>query len=41
LSIEYKEIAHTLGLEDYRVCRCVNDHPLFIDALQEIYENLK
>jgi len=37
LEIEYREHAQELGLEDYRVCSCVNDHPLFIKALAEIY----
>jgi ferrochelatase len=41
LSMEYKEIAHEMGFENYRVCRCVNDHPLFIDALVEIVEKMK
>jgi ferrochelatase len=41
LSIEYKEIAEELGFKNYKVCRCVNDHPLFIDALVEIYEKMK
>lgn len=41
LSIEYEEIAHELGIKEYKVCRCVNDHPLFIKALSEIYESMK
>ncbi len=41
LSIEYKEIAEELGFKSYKVCKCVNDHPLFIDALVEIYEKMK
>ena len=41
LSMEYKEIAHEIGFKNYKVCRCVNDHPLFIDALVEIYEKMK
>ena len=41
LSMEYKEIAEELGFKSYKVCRCVNDHPLFIDALVEIYEKMK
>ncbi len=41
LSIEYAEIAHELGYKDYRVCRCANDHPLFVQALHELYEKMK
>lgn len=37
LSIEYAEMAHELGFEEYRVCRCPNDHPLFVQALKELY----
>ena len=41
LCMEYKEIAQEMGFKNYKVCRCVNDHPLFIDALVEIYEKMK
>ncbi len=41
LSIEYKEVAEELGFKNYKVCRCVNSHPLFMDALAEIYEKMK
>ena len=41
LEIEYREIAQELGFKDYRVCRCVNDSELFVDALCEIYEKMK
>lgn len=41
LSIEYAEVAHELGYEAYRVCRCPNDHPLFIQTLKELYEKMK
>ncbi len=41
LSIEYKEIAQEVGFTNYKVCRCVNDHPLFIQALSEIYNKMK
>jgi ferrochelatase len=40
LGIEYKEVADELGFENYRVCRCVNDHPLFVEALGEIYHKM-
>jgi protoporphyrin/coproporphyrin ferrochelatase len=41
LSIEYKELAQKMGFQSYKVCKCVNDHPLFIDALGEIIEKMK
>lgn len=33
LAIEYKELAHIIGLGDYRVCRVQNDSDLFVDFL--------
>lgn len=41
LCIEYKEIAHELGFKKYKVAPCVNDHPLFIKALVELYNKMK
>lgn len=41
LSIEYAEVAHELGYEAYRVCRCPNDHPLFVQTLKELYEKMR
>jgi ferrochelatase len=41
LTIEYAEIAHNYGFTDYRVCRCPNDHPLFVQTLKELYEKMK
>jgi ferrochelatase len=41
LAIEYAEVAHELGYEAYRVCRCPNDHPLFVQTLQELYEKMQ
>ncbi len=41
LSIEYAEIAKEIGFEAYRVCRCPNDHPLFVQALKELYEKMR
>lgn len=41
LSMEYAEIAHELGFSDYRVCKCPNDHPVFVDVLKELYEKMK
>ena len=40
LGMEYKEVADELEFENYRVCRCVNDHPLFVEALAEIYRKM-
>ena|SRR3989338_1613351 len=41
LSIEYAEVAHELGYDEYRVCRCPNDHPLFVQTLKELYEKMR
>ena len=41
LEIEYREIAEEMGFNDYRVCRCVNDSAMFVDALIEIYQKMK
>ena len=41
LGVEYKEIAEEQGFKNYRVCRCVNDHPLFIEALEQIYKKMQ
>jgi len=41
LSIEYAEVAHELGYAEYRVCRCPNDHLLFIQTLHELYLKMK
>ncbi len=41
LSIEYAEVAQKIGYEAYRVCRCPNDHPLFVQTLKELYEKIK
>lgn len=41
LCIEYEKIAKEIGIKNYKVCRCVDDHPLFIDALKDLYERLK
>src|SRR3989339_868462 len=35
LSIEYAEVAQKIGYEAYRVCRCPNEHPLFVQTLKE------
>lgn len=36
LDIEYKEIAHDIGVKELKVCRCVNDNEIFIEAIEEI-----
>lgn len=36
LSIEYKEEADKIGIKDYRVCKCVNDDDIFIEAIKNI-----
>lgn len=41
LAIEYAEVAEELGYEIYRVCRCPNDHPLFVQTLKELYGKMK
>ena len=41
LHIEYKEIAKALGFEDYRVARCPNDSPKFVEALTDIYKGMR
>lgn len=41
LSIEYAEVADEIGFEEYRVCRCPNDHPLFVQTIQELYTKMR
>ena len=41
LGIEYKEIAEELGFKKFKVGPCVNNHPLFVEALVELYEKMK
>lgn len=41
LVLEYGELAHELGIKDYRVANAPNHHPYFIEALKEIYEKMK
>jgi len=36
LSIEYKEEADKIGINDYRVCKCVNDDVIFIEAIKDL-----
>ena len=39
LDIEYREIAHELGIKDYKVCKCVNDSDEFIETIKDIIKN--
>ncbi|WP_295020958.1 ferrochelatase [Sulfurimonas sp.] len=41
LDIEYRELAHEFGFKHYRVCRCLNDSDIFVDALAEIYHKMQ
>lgn len=41
LDIEYREIAHKLGFDEYRVAKAPNSHPEFVKCLTNIYENMK
>jgi len=41
LSMEYAEIAHAFGFTDYRVCKCPNDHPMFVQVLKDLYEKMR
>ena len=41
LDMEYRELSQELLFEDFRVCKCLNNHPLFIEFLKETYLNLK
>ena len=38
LDIEYRHIAQKLGIKEYRVCKCVNDNNLFIEAIKELVD---
>lgn len=40
LSIEYKEVAHAFGYEDYRVVRCPNADDAFVKCLANIVLNI-
>jgi ferrochelatase len=41
LVLEYGELAHELGIKDYRVAKAPNHHPYFLTALKGIYEEMK
>jgi len=40
LHMEYREIAEEMGFEDYRVAECPNDHPHFVEALEELFSKM-
>jgi ferrochelatase len=39
--MEYAEVAEHLGIKDYRVAKAPNHHRFFLDAIKEIYNNMK
>jgi len=41
LDIEYRELAHEVGIIDYRVAAAPNNHPDFVACLADIYEGMK
>lgn len=41
LEIEYREIAQELQLKEFKVCKCVNDNDIFIDAIGEFLDGKK
>lgn len=36
LDIEYREIAEEIGVNEFKVCKCVNDSDMFIEAIKDI-----
>ena len=41
LDVEYKEVATKLGFSEYRVAKCPNDSEKFVEALKQIYKEMK
>ena len=41
LVLEYGELAHELGIKDYRVAKAPNHHRFFMDTIKDIYEKMK
>ena len=39
LDIEYREIAEEIGIEDFKVCKCVNDSDEFVEAIKDIIKH--
>ena len=40
LDMEYKEEAQKLGINDFRVCKCLNDSPFFAEAILSLCKNI-
>ncbi len=38
IDIEYRELAHKIGIEDYRMSKAIESHPRFIEALADSVE---
>ena len=38
LDIEYRHIAQKMGIKEYKVCKCVNNNDLFVDAIKELID---
>ena len=36
LDIEYREISEEIGVNEFKVCKCVNDSDMFIEAIKDI-----
>lgn len=36
LAIEYKEVAQKLNIKEYKVCKCVNDSDIFVEAIVDM-----
>lgn len=36
LAIQYKELAKSLGIKDYRVCECLNDSDIFANLIEKL-----
>jgi len=36
LDIEYREISEEIGVREFKVCKCVNDSDMFINAIKDI-----
>lgn len=41
LEIEYREKAEAMGIHDYRVSQAPNSHPMFIEALADVYQSMQ
>ncbi|MBN2722246.1 MAG: ferrochelatase, partial [Campylobacterales bacterium] len=41
LDIEYRELAHQIGITDYRVAKAPNSHPDFVACLADLYKKMQ